>query len=109
MNERSLEKYLQQLQSNRPSLLSYYDDFAFLVDEDRVSMLAMLVVGLQSLLFGTLCVALSLSLSLSLSLALSLSLSLSRSLSHALMLSKTQKTKKIHTFSRIACIAVVLS
>eukprot|EP00039_Didymoeca_costata_P005218 m.79648 g.79648 ORF g.79648 m.79648 type:complete len:772 (+) comp12721_c0_seq2:142-2457(+) len=52
LNERSLEKYLHKLISNTNNIKTYYEPHAYLADEDRVSTLAMLVVGLSSTVFA---------------------------------------------------------
>jgi hypothetical protein len=49
LNERSLESYLHKLSVDHGVLASFYEDYAFIADEDRTSMLARLLVLRQHL------------------------------------------------------------
>eukprot|EP00040_Diaphanoeca_grandis_P026044 m.145195 g.145195 ORF g.145195 m.145195 type:complete len:875 (-) comp30427_c0_seq1:22-2646(-) len=55
-NEHSIEKYLKKICESQTSILgsatSLYYDYAFICDEDRMSMLTMQVVGLDSIEFA---------------------------------------------------------
>ncbi|KAI4795072.1 hypothetical protein KUCAC02_031660, partial [Chaenocephalus aceratus] len=52
LNEHSLERYLHTLLSERPRLGIYYEDWAFILDEERASMLPTMAAGLNSILFA---------------------------------------------------------
>ncbi|CAM9121485.1 unnamed protein product, partial [Lampetra planeri] len=52
LNEHSLERYLHTLLSDRPRLGTYYEDWAFILDEERASMLPTMAAGLNSILFA---------------------------------------------------------
>ncbi|MED6291015.1 Sorting nexin-29 [Characodon lateralis] len=52
LNEHSLERYLHMLLADRPRLGTYYEDWAFLLDEERASMLPTMAAGLNSILFA---------------------------------------------------------
>ncbi|XP_012721984.2 sorting nexin-29 isoform X2 [Fundulus heteroclitus] len=52
LNEHSLERYLHTLLADRPRLGTYYDDWAFVLDEERASMLPTMAAGLNSILFA---------------------------------------------------------
>ncbi|XP_035001143.1 sorting nexin-29 [Hippoglossus stenolepis] len=52
LNEHSLERYLHTLLADRPRLGTYYEDGAFILDEERASMLPTMAAGLNSILFA---------------------------------------------------------
>uniref|UniRef100_A0A7N6BE94 Sorting nexin 29 n=1 Tax=Anabas testudineus TaxID=64144 RepID=A0A7N6BE94_ANATE len=52
LNEHSLERYLHTLLADRPRLGIYYEDWAFILDEERASMLPTMAAGLNSILFA---------------------------------------------------------
>uniref|UniRef100_A0A8C6PE89 Sorting nexin 29 n=1 Tax=Nothobranchius furzeri TaxID=105023 RepID=A0A8C6PE89_NOTFU len=54
LNEHSLERYLHTLLADRPRLgsVTFYEDWAFLLDEERGSMLPTMAAGLNSILFA---------------------------------------------------------
>ncbi|XP_068162112.1 sorting nexin-29 [Antennarius striatus] len=52
LNEHSLERYLQTLLADRKRLGTYYEDWAFTLDEERASMLPTMAAGLNSILFA---------------------------------------------------------
>ncbi|XP_017271697.1 sorting nexin-29 [Kryptolebias marmoratus] len=52
LNEHSLERYLHTLLADRPRLGTFYEDWAFLLDEERASMLPTMAAGLNSILFA---------------------------------------------------------
>lgn len=52
LNERSLEKYFNLLTEPLVFASGLYYDFAFLCDEDQMSMLTMLVVGIETIVFA---------------------------------------------------------
>uniref|UniRef100_A0A3B4ZVC2 Sorting nexin 29 n=1 Tax=Stegastes partitus TaxID=144197 RepID=A0A3B4ZVC2_9TELE len=52
LNEHSLERYLHTLLADRPRLGTYYEDWAFVLDEERASMLPTMAAGLNSILFA---------------------------------------------------------
>ncbi|KAM4525106.1 sorting nexin-29 isoform 1-T2 [Odontesthes bonariensis] len=52
LNEHSLERYLHTLLADRPHLGTYYEDWAFILDEERASMLPTMAAGLNSILFA---------------------------------------------------------
>ncbi|XP_058477293.1 sorting nexin-29 isoform X1 [Solea solea] len=51
-NEHSLERYLHTLLADRSRLGTYYEDWAFILDEERASMLPTMAAGLNSILFA---------------------------------------------------------
>ncbi|XP_061611910.1 sorting nexin-29 isoform X2 [Phyllopteryx taeniolatus] len=52
LNEHSLERYLHTLLADRPRLGTYYEEWAFMLDEERASMLPTMAAGLNSILFA---------------------------------------------------------
>ncbi|AWP17389.1 putative sorting nexin-29 [Scophthalmus maximus] len=52
LNEHSLERYLHTLLADRARLGTYYEDWAFILDEERASMLPTMAAGLNSILFA---------------------------------------------------------
>uniref|UniRef100_A0A8C9T667 Sorting nexin 29 n=1 Tax=Scleropages formosus TaxID=113540 RepID=A0A8C9T667_SCLFO len=52
LNEHSLERYLHMLLADRSRLSVFYEDCAFLLDEERASMLPTMAAGLNSILFA---------------------------------------------------------
>lgn len=52
LNEHSLERYLHTLLADRPRLGTYYEEWAFILDEERASMLPTMAAGLNSILFA---------------------------------------------------------
>ncbi|KAM9832410.1 sorting nexin-29 [Neosynchiropus ocellatus] len=52
LNEHSLERYLHTLLSDQARLSTYYEDWAFILDEERASMLPTMAAGLNSILFA---------------------------------------------------------
>ncbi|KAM3859841.1 sorting nexin-29 [Diretmus argenteus] len=52
LNEHSLERYLHTLLADRTRLGTYYEDGAFILDEERASMLPTMAAGLNSILFA---------------------------------------------------------
>ncbi|XP_054611492.1 sorting nexin-29 isoform X2 [Dunckerocampus dactyliophorus] len=52
LNEHSLERYLHMLLADRPRLGAYYEEWAFMFDEERASMLPTMAAGLNSILFA---------------------------------------------------------
>ncbi|KAM9425487.1 sorting nexin-29 [Pholidichthys leucotaenia] len=52
LNEHSLERYLHTLLADRQHLGTYYEDWAFMLDEERASMLPTMAAGLNSILFA---------------------------------------------------------
>uniref|UniRef100_A0A7N9B0S4 Sorting nexin 29 n=1 Tax=Mastacembelus armatus TaxID=205130 RepID=A0A7N9B0S4_9TELE len=52
LNEHSLERYLHTLLADRQRLGTYYEDWAFILDEERSSMLPTMAAGLNSILFA---------------------------------------------------------
>ncbi|XP_015215682.2 sorting nexin-29 isoform X1 [Lepisosteus oculatus] len=52
LNEHSLERYLHALLADRARLSVFYEDWAFLMDEERASMLPIMAAGLNSILFA---------------------------------------------------------
>lgn len=52
LNEHSLERYLHTLLADRSRLGIYYEDWAFILDEERASMLPTMAAGLNSILFA---------------------------------------------------------
>ncbi|TNN04107.1 hypothetical protein fugu_001136 [Takifugu bimaculatus] len=45
LNEHSLERYLHSLLADRPRLGNYYEDWSFVLDEERASMLPTMAAG----------------------------------------------------------------
>ncbi|KAG1676004.1 Sorting nexin-29 [Nymphon striatum] len=52
LNERSLEKYMHMMLADPPFMAQYYEEWAFLLDQERSSMLPMMSAGLGSILFA---------------------------------------------------------
>ncbi|KAJ8246036.1 hypothetical protein GJAV_G00262960 [Gymnothorax javanicus] len=52
LNEHSLERYLHTLLADRTRLSMFYEDWAFILDEERASMLPTMAAGLNSILFA---------------------------------------------------------
>uniref|UniRef100_A0A8C2RT20 RUN domain-containing protein n=1 Tax=Capra hircus TaxID=9925 RepID=A0A8C2RT20_CAPHI len=52
LNENSLERYLHMLLADRGRLSTFYEDWAFVMDEERSSMLPTMAAGLNSILFA---------------------------------------------------------
>lgn len=52
LNEHSLERYLHMLLADRVRLSAFYEDWAFVLDEERASMLPTMAAGLNSILFA---------------------------------------------------------
>ncbi|XP_051959424.1 sorting nexin-29 [Xyrauchen texanus] len=52
LNEHSLERYLHMLLADRARLSAFYEDWAFVLDEERASMLPTMAAGLNSILFA---------------------------------------------------------
>ncbi|XP_064595668.1 sorting nexin-29-like isoform X2 [Liolophura sinensis] len=52
LNEHSLERYMHMLLENTSLLSQYYEEWAFLRDQERSSMLPMMAAGLGSILFA---------------------------------------------------------
>uniref|UniRef100_A0AAV2LUF9 RUN domain-containing protein n=1 Tax=Knipowitschia caucasica TaxID=637954 RepID=A0AAV2LUF9_KNICA len=52
LNEHSLERYLHTLVADRTRLSTYYEDWSFILDEERASMLPTMAAGLNSILFA---------------------------------------------------------
>ncbi|XP_028263300.1 sorting nexin-29 isoform X2 [Parambassis ranga] len=52
LNEHSLERYLHTLLADRSRLGTFYEDWAFILDEERASMLPTMAAGLNSILFA---------------------------------------------------------
>lgn len=52
LNERSLEMYLTKLTGARVALSQMYHDLAFLLDEEKMSMLSGLAQGIESVVFA---------------------------------------------------------
>uniref|UniRef100_A0A8D1DK76 Sorting nexin 29 n=1 Tax=Sus scrofa TaxID=9823 RepID=A0A8D1DK76_PIG len=52
LNEHSLERYLHSLLADRARLSTFYEDWAFVMDEERSSMLPTMAAGLNSILFA---------------------------------------------------------
>ncbi|KAJ8413624.1 hypothetical protein AAFF_G00081310 [Aldrovandia affinis] len=52
LNEHSLERYLHTLLADRARLSTFYEDWAFILDEERASMLPTMAAGLNSILFA---------------------------------------------------------
>ncbi|XP_072568547.1 sorting nexin-29 isoform X2 [Paramormyrops kingsleyae] len=52
LNEHSLERYLHALLADHSRLSVFYEDWAFILDEERASMLPTMAAGLNSILFA---------------------------------------------------------
>ncbi|XP_068421602.1 sorting nexin-29 isoform X7 [Eschrichtius robustus] len=52
LNEHSLERYLHMLLADHSRLSTFYEDWAFVMDEERSSMLPTMAAGLNSILFA---------------------------------------------------------
>ncbi|KAL2078175.1 hypothetical protein ACEWY4_025860 [Coilia grayii] len=52
LNEHSLERYLHTVLADRTRLSAFYEDWAFVLDEERASMLPTMAAGLNSILFA---------------------------------------------------------
>ncbi|XP_059388070.1 sorting nexin-29-like isoform X2 [Carassius carassius] len=52
LNEHSLERYLHMLLADHAHLSAFYEDWAFVLDEERASMLPTMAAGLNSILFA---------------------------------------------------------
>lgn len=52
LNEHSLERYLHMLLADRARLSTFYEDWSFVMDEERSSMLPTMAAGLNSILFA---------------------------------------------------------
>ncbi|XP_056627137.1 sorting nexin-29 [Triplophysa dalaica] len=52
LNEHSLERYLHMLLADRARVSAFYEDWAFVLDEERASMLPIMAAGLNSILFA---------------------------------------------------------
>uniref|UniRef100_A0A673WK67 Sorting nexin 29 n=1 Tax=Salmo trutta TaxID=8032 RepID=A0A673WK67_SALTR len=52
LNEHSLERYLHTLLADRMRPGTFYEDWAFILDEERASMLPTMAAGLNSILFA---------------------------------------------------------
>ncbi|XP_012694421.1 sorting nexin-29 [Clupea harengus] len=52
LNEHSLERYLHTVLADRTRLSAFYEDWAFVLDEERASMLPIMAAGLNSILFA---------------------------------------------------------
>ncbi|XP_030630969.1 sorting nexin-29, partial [Chanos chanos] len=52
LNEHTLERYLHMLLADRARLSAFYEDWAFVLDEERASMLPTMAAGLNSILFA---------------------------------------------------------
>ncbi|XP_063076653.1 sorting nexin-29 [Engraulis encrasicolus] len=52
LNEHSLERYLHTVLADRTRLSTFYEDWAFVMDEERASMLPTMAAGLNSILFA---------------------------------------------------------
>nr|XP_020136927.1 sorting nexin-29 [Microcebus murinus] len=52
LNEHSLERYLHMLLADRCRLSAFYEDWSFVMDEERSSMLPTMAAGLNSILFA---------------------------------------------------------
>ncbi|KAL7857223.1 hypothetical protein SRHO_G00161220 [Serrasalmus rhombeus] len=52
LNEHSLERYLHMLLADRTRLSAFYEEWAFILDEERASMLPTMAAGLNSILFA---------------------------------------------------------
>jgi hypothetical protein len=52
LNEHTLERYIQDILSDVPSLKNHYEPHAFLLDVERASMLPQMAAGLSTILFA---------------------------------------------------------
>nr|KAF6442372.1 sorting nexin 29 [Rousettus aegyptiacus] len=52
LNEHSLERYLHTLLADRSRLSTFYEDWSFVMDEEKSSMLPTMAAGLNSILFA---------------------------------------------------------
>ncbi|TRZ02258.1 hypothetical protein DNTS_034031 [Danionella cerebrum] len=52
LNEHSLERYLHMLLGDHARLSAFYEDWAFILDEEKASMLPTMAAGLNSILFA---------------------------------------------------------
>ncbi|XP_024901867.1 sorting nexin-29 [Pteropus alecto] len=52
LNEHSLERYLHMLLADRSRLSTFYEDWSFVMDEEKSSMLPTMAAGLNSILFA---------------------------------------------------------
>ncbi|XP_035211143.1 sorting nexin-29-like [Stegodyphus dumicola] len=52
LNENSLERYMHMMLADISQIRNFYEDWAFLMDEERSSMLPMMAAGLGSILFA---------------------------------------------------------
>ncbi|KAM5131005.1 sorting nexin-29 isoform 1-T1 [Callospermophilus lateralis] len=52
LNEHSLERYLHMLLADQGRLSTFYEDWSFVMDEERSSMLPTMAAGLNSILFA---------------------------------------------------------
>ncbi|XP_071037773.1 sorting nexin-29 [Parasteatoda tepidariorum] len=52
LNEKSLERYMHMIVTESSQIRNFYEDGAFLLDEERSSMLPMMAAGLGSILFA---------------------------------------------------------
>ncbi|XP_043945117.1 sorting nexin-29 [Protopterus annectens] len=52
LNEHSLERYMHMLLADRNRLSTFYEDWSFVMDEERASMLPTMAAGLNSILFA---------------------------------------------------------
>ncbi|XP_054716261.1 sorting nexin-29-like [Uloborus diversus] len=52
LNENSLERYMHMILADNNQIKNFYEDWAFLMDEERSSMLPMMAAGLGSILFA---------------------------------------------------------
>ncbi|XP_016401587.1 sorting nexin-29-like isoform X2 [Sinocyclocheilus rhinocerous] len=52
LNEHSLERYLHMVLADHARLSAFYEDWAFVLDEERASMLPTMAAGLNSILFA---------------------------------------------------------
>lgn len=52
LNERSLERYMHMMLADSNHISQFYEDWAFLMDQERSSMLPMMSAGLGSILFA---------------------------------------------------------
>ncbi|GIY19299.1 sorting nexin-29 [Caerostris darwini] len=52
LNEHSLERYMHMVLADSSQIRNFYEDWAFLLDDERSSMLPMMAAGLGSILFA---------------------------------------------------------
>lgn len=52
LNEHSLERYMHMILADSSQIRNFYEDWAFLLDDERSSMLPMMAAGLGSILFA---------------------------------------------------------